>query len=130
VKPASLPEGKSLGKPFEQLGPDLVLAQDPYPGAGQRLHVGRKALLGPSIVRRQVRKGEVDHLVGEHPVVVQVARASVAPHVDADRGDGAAARHAVANAASAAGAHRQANAGDRIAAEVGGHAAGGVLGPA
>jgi hypothetical protein len=97
--------------------------------ARPRLDVGRKALLGPGVVAREVGEREVEHLVGEDPVAPQVGDLRLAADVDANSRCAAAERHAVPDPATAPRADVQAHVRDRITSEIGRHTRGGVLDP-
>ncbi len=49
-----------------------------------RLDVNRDAFLDPVMFPRHRRKGQVDHLVSQHPIVVQLGNRCVCPQRDAD----------------------------------------------
>jgi hypothetical protein len=86
VQAAVAGTGQALGQTLDEVDPDRFGPGSPDAQTRERLRVGREALLGPRVVRGEVREAEVEQLVREDPVPAEPRRVHIAAHLDADRG--------------------------------------------
>ncbi len=76
--------GKTLGHITHQVVPHALDVQGPGARARKRLEVGRKPLFEPQVRFVEIRAGEMEHLMGEHPIVVEILLASMRAQRDTD----------------------------------------------
>ena len=82
------------------LAPHALGCQPSNLGSGNRLHIGCYSYFDPMMAPLYRWKAEMNHLVGQHPIVVEIGLSDMLAHGDPASGSGFAETYAVGNASA------------------------------
>jgi hypothetical protein len=82
IQPLVAGSGQPLRHSIHDLAPYALGCQSSNLGSGNRLNVGRYSFFDPMMALLYGGKAEMNHLVGQHPIVAEIALSDMLTHSD------------------------------------------------